>query len=129
MSGYGLAVGLCIGVVLLLFLLLRTRRVREKYAAMWLLLALGVCVFGIFPNLAFALADLLGVQTPVNLVFSGAMVVLLLVCIQLSVEVSNLEEETRTIAEEVAMLKLDVQRLREADEARVAPPDPGADPE
>ena len=38
---------------------------------------------------------------------------LLLVCIQLSTEVSNLEEETRTLAEEIALLRLDLNELAE----------------
>jgi hypothetical protein len=32
------------------------------------------------------------------------------VCLQLSTEVSNLEEETRTLAEEIALLRADMER-------------------
>jgi hypothetical protein len=120
-SGYAFAVVLCLAIVTLLLLLLRTRRVREKYAGIWLVVGGGVCIFAAFPGLAFWLADLLGVETPVNLVFSAAMVVLLWVCIQLSVEVSNLEEETRTVAEELALLRLQVVELR-AEAARTTRP-------
>ena len=44
------------------------------------------------------LAAWFGIVTPVNLVFALAIVVLLAVCVQLSAEVSGLEEETRTLA-------------------------------
>lgn len=116
MSGYAFAVALTVVLVVMLFLLMRHRRIREKYAAVWIGLALAVVVLGVFPNLAVRLAALVGVQTPVNLVFALAFAVLLLVCIQLSVEVSNLEEETRTLAEAHALLQLDFQRL----EAQIA---------
>ncbi|MBO9555492.1 DUF2304 domain-containing protein [Cellulomonas sp.] len=111
MSGYVFALALCILVVGLLFFLLRTRRIREKYAGIWIALAVAVSILALFPRLAFWLSDLVGVETPVNLLFAAAFVVLLLVCIQLSTEVSNLEEETRTLAEEIALLRLDVNEL------------------
>ena len=111
MTGYPFAVALCLAVLVFVLLLLRTRRLREKYAAVWLVLALVVVVLALFPDLAFWLARVAGVVSPVNLLFSGAIVVLLGVCIQLSSEVSALEEETRTVAEEVALLRLEVEHL------------------
>lgn len=101
----------CVVVVAAMLWMLRTRRIREKYAAIWIVLTLAVVVLGLFPELAFWLSDLLGVQTPVNLVFAVALVVLAAVCMQLSTEVSTLEEETRTLAEEVALLRADMERL------------------
>ncbi|GEL45185.1 hypothetical protein CHO01_03010 [Cellulomonas hominis] len=80
-------------------------------------------VIGIFPGLAFWLSDLVGVQTPANLLFALASLVLLGVCIQLSTEVSALEEETRTLAEEVALLRLDVRQSLAAHDQHPAGPD------
>ena len=110
MSGYTFAVASSVALVAFLVVLLRLRRLREKYAFIWIAVALGVCVLGAFPNLVMTLARLAGVQTPANLLFSASLLVLLLVCIQLSVEVTVLEEETRTLAEEIALLRLDVER-------------------
>ena len=113
MSLYVSVVMVCVVVVVAMIYLLRTRRIREKYAAIWLLLTLAVVVLGAFPQLAFWLSRMLGVQTPVNLVFSVGLVVLAAVCLQLSTEVSNLEEETRRLAEEIALLRADVDRAAE----------------
>lgn len=110
MTGYVFAIVLCLVIVSVLFYLLRTRRIREKYAGIWIAVALGTIVVAVFPGLAFWLADLVGVEAPVNLLFAVAFVVLLTVSIQLSSEVSNLEEETRTLAEEIALLRLEVRR-------------------
>lgn len=125
MSGYLFALGICAVLVATLFWLLRARRLREKYSAIWLVVVLGVCVIGAVPGLVFWLASLVGVETPVNLVYASAIVVLLAVSIQLSIEVSNLEEETRTIAEELALLRLDVEQLAVA----VGPGVPQEDPD
>ena len=111
MTGYVFAVALTVVLLALMFYLMRTRRIREKYAAVWIVLAVAVVLLGLFPRLAFWLSSLVGIATPANLVFALAFVVLLLVCIQLSVEVSNLEEETRTLAEEIALLRFDVTQL------------------
>jgi len=43
--------------------------------------------------------------------FAIALIVLLLVCVQLSVEITSLEEESRTLVEEVALLRFDVERM------------------
>ncbi len=118
----------CVVVVTAMLWMLRTRRIREKYAAIWIVLTAAVVVLGLFPELAFWLSDLLGVQTPVNLVFAVALVVLAAVCMQLSTEVSTLEEETRTLAEEVALLRADMERAhREPQPATDAPDGTGPD--
>jgi len=115
MTGYWFAVALCIFVALLVFSLLRTQRIREKYAAIWVVLALAVVLLGVFPNLAAAASRLVGVQTPINLVFAIAAAVLFAVCVQLSSELSRSEEHQRKLAERMALLELEVRDLREAD--------------
>ena len=102
-----------IGVLTLLFMLelLRRRQLREKYAVLWLAVALAVLLLGVFPGLLDGVADTLGVYDPPNLLLFVAVVVLLLVCVHLSWEVSRLEDETRVLAEEVALLNFEVSRL------------------
>ncbi len=86
--------------------LLRRRRLREKYAFLWLVVATGVGVVAFFPELLGLSAALLGVQTPSNLLFFVAALLLLVVSVQLSAEVSQLEDETRCLAEEIAIVRL-----------------------
>ena len=91
--------------------LLRRRRLREKYALLWLVVSVGVVVVAFFPVLLAVAAQALGVHTPSNLLFFVACLVLLVVSVQLSTEVSRLEDETRCLAEEIAMLKLAVEEV------------------
>ncbi|WP_125774448.1 DUF2304 domain-containing protein [Antribacter gilvus] len=114
MTGYLIALATCIAFVASLVLMLRNRRLKEKYAATWIILAVGICIVGALPVVVEWLADLVGVETPSNLLFAVALVVLLGVCIQLSTEVTALEEETRTLVEEVALLRHDVEQLATA---------------
>ncbi|MBW0254615.1 DUF2304 domain-containing protein [Cellulomonas sp. PS-H5] len=119
-----ISIVVCLALVLSLLHLLRTRRIREKYAAVWIVLTLAVVVIGVFPGLAFWLSDLVGVQTPANLLFALASLVLLAVCIQLSTEVSTLEEESRTLAEEVALLRLEMRQHLTRAQGPSGPPHP-----
>lgn len=127
MNAYATVVVVCVVLVLALIFLLRTHRIREKYAAIWILLTIAVLLIGVFPQLAYWLSSLAGVRTPSNLVFALAILVLLAVAIQLSVEVSNLEEETRTLAEEIALLRLDVYDAAHLGSAERTPHPPTTD--
>jgi hypothetical protein len=99
------------GLVVLLVIveLLRRRQLREKYAVLWLGVSVLIIPLALFPRLLDNVAGALGVASGVSLVLFLGIVFLLLVCVHLSWEVSRLEEETRTIAEELALLRTEVQ--------------------
>ena len=109
MSGYAFAITLCAIVVVLLYHLLRRRRIQEKYAGIWILVAIAIVVLGAFPRLVFWMAALVGVGLPANLLFALAIVTLLGVTIQLSSELSSLQGESRTLAEEIALLRMELR--------------------
>ncbi|SCL36043.1 hypothetical protein GA0070616_5384 [Micromonospora nigra] len=94
--------------------LLRRRQLREKYAMLWLGLLFIVIPLSLFPRLLDDVANMLGVVSGVSLVLFLGIVFLLLVCIHLSWEVSALEEETRTLAEDLALLRAEVEADRAA---------------
>jgi hypothetical protein len=85
--------------------LLRRRQLREKYAVLWMAVGLLVVVFGFFPGLVNGLARAVGVESGASLVLFLGVVFLLLVDIHLSWEASRLEEKTRILAEEVALIR------------------------
>ena len=93
----------------LLFELLRRQRLREKYAVFWALVALVTIVIAIFPQTLYFAADLVGIRVPANLLFFGASMLLLGVSIHQSYELGRLEERTRTLAEEVGLLRLEIE--------------------
>ncbi|MFB8893899.1 DUF2304 domain-containing protein [Microbacterium plantarum] len=108
--------GITLAVVILVVVtwMLLTRRLREKYAALWLVIALAVLVLGIFPQLLETLTGIVGVQVPANLLFAMAIVLLLGVSLHLSWELSQAEDEIRRAAEEVAILRAQVERIERA---------------
>ena len=93
-----------------LFEMLRRRHLREKYAVIWGVVAIATVVVALNPGLLTWTARLVGVQVPANLLFFVASMLLLLVSIQHSHELSRVGEHTRTLAEEVALLRLEIER-------------------
>lgn len=129
MTVYPTAIVLALVTVASIFFLMRSRRIREKYAAAWITLAIAVVVVGAFPGLLSRVATVLGVQTPLNLLFLVSGLALLIVCVQFSVEISALEEETRILAEEIALLRRDLEEQRPATDRSVSASDLASDAE
>lgn len=92
--------------------LLRRGVLKEKYAALWLVVAGTALILSIFPGLLRAITDLLGVEIPANLLFFVTIVVLVLVSVQLSYELSRHEAQIRRLAEEVALQQDELDSLR-----------------
>ncbi|WP_078660735.1 DUF2304 domain-containing protein [Streptomyces sp. NRRL B-24484] len=95
------------GVLVLVCILelLRRQQLREKYAAIWLGIGVVVGPLGFVPHLLDSTARRLGIASGVSLVLFAGFVLVLLVCLHLSWEASRLEAETRTLSEEVALLR------------------------
>jgi hypothetical protein len=110
----------------LIFELLRRRQLREKYAVLWLVVGLVTLPLGFIPWSLDNVSNWLGVASGASLVLFLAVVFLLIVCIHLSWEASRLEDETRSLAEEVALIRAELRELKdrqgeleaEAEEAR-----------
>lgn len=105
------AIAGALSILLLTLELVRRRRLREKYAALWLLVSAAAVIVVVFPELLVRLSQALGFGLPVNLLFFASFLVLLFVSMQLSLEVGRREDETERLAEEIALLRNEVDRL------------------
>lgn len=110
MNSYVVAVIGSLLVMAGIFELLRRRQLSEKYAVLWLVVGVVILVLTIFPGLLVALSRSVGVAVPSNLLFFVGIVFLLGVALHLSWEVSRLENETRRLAEEIALIRLELDR-------------------
>jgi hypothetical protein len=102
-------------VALFIFRLVRARQLRSKYALLWLTIGLLMLPLGVFPGLLDTFSEWVGVHySPTTFLLLGD-AFLFLVVIQFSWELSRLESRTRMLAEEVALLRgelEDLQRVR-----------------
>ena len=99
--------------------LLRRRQLAGKYALLWTVVAGILGVIAIWPGLLTTVSELAGVHYPPALLLLITTGFLFIVVIHFSYELSRLEERSRTLAEEVALLntELRAERERRADPA------------
>lgn len=109
--------------------LLRRGKMRERHAVWWLVFGVLALVGGVFPQLVERLAAFAGVELPVNLVFFVAISVAFLVFLQHSSELTRLEAKTRTLAERVAILELELRQSRGERPGHPGVPSDGAQPD
>jgi hypothetical protein len=84
----------------------------------WLIAGVLALIVGVFPGVLDWAAHLFGVAVPTNLVFFVSIAVLFLVCIQHSSELTQLEAETRTLAESLALQRVQIEKLESRLEKR-----------
>lgn len=112
------AAHLLVGAVTLVALglilrLVRRRQLRGKYALLWLAVGAVLVVLALVPNLLASLADLLDVFDPNALFLFVAVAFLFMVVVHFSWELSRLEDRSRILAEEVALLREELRRDRD----------------
>lgn len=100
---------LTIGTLGFVLHLLRSGRLRAKFAMLWTGVGLALVVLAAFPGLLDWTADRAGIFYPPAVFLLAAVAFLFLVCVHFSFELSRLEDRTRVLAEEVALLRQDLE--------------------
>ncbi len=122
-----------VAVVYLLFILalVRRRQLREKYAFLWLAVGVTVVLLAVARTVADRVAAFLGFAYGPSAVFLFSTIFLMAVAAHLSWEVSRLEDKTRRLAQEVALLKPERPAGPDINltEARAVPSDADATPD
>jgi len=103
---------LALAVVGSVIWLLRQRKLREKYAALWIVVGMVTLILAGFPQLLDWATQISGFALPSNLLFMLAIFLLMGVCLHLSLEISVVEDETRALAEEAAILRSQLDGLQ-----------------
>ena len=99
------------GVVLMLVILrlVRRRQLRAKYSLLWLAVGVAFVVLGVSPGLLDWAAHRTGVAYAPDLLFLVGTLFLVLVVMHLSWEVSRLEDRSKILAEEVALMRAELR--------------------
>ncbi len=89
-------------------------KLREEYAFIWILSTFVLIVLSVWRNALEILAHALGVFAPPNLLFAGALFAVLIYLLHLSLTVSKLQAQNKTLAQELALLKQKIDRNNKA---------------
>ena len=98
-------------LVVIVFELLRRRRLIERYALLWLLSSLVLLGLSVWTGLLEVVSDAVGIVYPPNALFLIAFAFVLVLLLHFSIAISRLSGETKVLAQEVARLDKQVREL------------------
>ena len=105
-AGGRVLVGIMTAAILFFLLrLVRRGQLRGKYALLWLGVGVGLVGFAIYPDVLVPISDAVGIAYEPAIIFLAAIAFLFVVVVHFSYELSRLEDRTRTLAEELALLR------------------------
>lgn len=87
----------------------RHKRIYEKYAVLWLAIAIIALIAAVKPEIVGKTARLVGVSLPSNFVFLIGIAILLVLTFQMSFDISKSRKQIEILATEIALLKNDLQ--------------------
>jgi hypothetical protein len=99
-------VALAVSVVLVVLIveLVRRRKLREEYSWLWLSLSLAMFILALWPGLLDFVTGLIGAVLTTSTLFFFALLFLMLINIQFSMEISTLRTQVKNLAQQLAMM-------------------------
>ena len=97
---------LTVGALLILVVVIRKIRkdeVKISDSLFWFFFVITLIVLALFPQIAFATSNLLGIESPANLVFLYVIAILLIREFMSTVEISQLRSKVTALAQEEAL--------------------------
>ncbi|MDP3938058.1 MAG: DUF2304 domain-containing protein [Deltaproteobacteria bacterium] len=88
----------------------RSRRLREEYSFLWLLIAGALLAITLWDAPLEILTQALGGVLPANILFFAGLVFLVVVSLFYSIRISELNNQVKVLAQELALLRLVVER-------------------
>jgi hypothetical protein len=114
-----LAAAIAAGILLLVvFELIRSRRLQERYALLWLLTGVVIFILAVWRGLLGQVSDLVGIAYPPSALFVLAAFFILLVLLHYSTVISRLSEQNTTLAQRLALLERKLEEEGESTKHR-----------
>lgn len=112
--------GLGASVAALVFVLelVRRRKLREEYSLLWLATAVVLIVLSLSRPLLDVLAGLVGIFYPPSALFLVAVVFILFILLHFSTVLTRLAQENKETAQQIALLRWQLEQAQQALTAR-----------
>ena len=107
--------------------LVRRRRLVERYALLWMAVAIVLVVLAVWTDGLDVLASAIGIQEPANAIFLLSLGAAFLLLLNFSVATSRLSEETKILAQETARLEQEIRAASAGGANGAGPSAVGAD--
>ena len=96
---------LSIGLVIVIFELVRRRKLREEYSWLWMLTGAVVFVLAIWRSLLLYITHLIGAALPTSTIFFFGVFFLILINLYISVKLSTVTDRLNKVVQELALLR------------------------
>lgn len=119
---HGLSIAITLVLLLLVFELVRRKRLSERYAILWLLAATTLFVLATWKGLLTSLSHDVGISYPPSALFAVAIGLIAMILLNFSLVVSRLSDQNKILAQRLSLLQ---NRLEEREgEASPSPAEP-----
>ena len=106
------AIFICLFLIILIFELVRKRKLREEYSWLWILTAVTTALLVLGYDLLVFMSKLIGAVLPTTTLFILAILFLMLILLHFCVKLSVLTEKVIKLTQELAILKLDIMQAK-----------------
>ena len=98
-------------LILLWFIIhnVKKERIKEAYALIWIVMGVSFLAISIWPSLMGLISNFVGVYYSPALLILVLTIMLIFVSIQFSIVISKLSERTKTLTQEIALLKAEIE--------------------
>jgi hypothetical protein len=109
-----LAIAVTLALLVLVFELVRRKRLSERYAILWLLAAMTLFVLAAWKGLLTSLSSDVGISYPPSALFAVAIGLIAMILLHFSLAVSRLSDQNKILAQRLGLLQ---QRIEQAEGA------------
>jgi len=104
-----------LGLIVLFFVinLVRTKKLKEEYALLWLLMAATMVLAPLLIDVIDAISFAIGIDYPPALMIVIALVCFALIFFQISVTISRFSEQIKSLSQDLALTRKRLQELEE----------------
>jgi hypothetical protein len=94
--------------------MVRKRRLREEYSALWLFTSVAMFILVIKYDWLVAITNMIGAALPTTTLFVGSIIFLILIAVQFSIKISKLTDQLKDLVQDNALMRRELEDLKKA---------------
>ena len=115
-------IGLGLIALILVINFVRTRKLKEEFAILWLFSGVALVLVPLFVDFVDKLSYALGIEYPPAFIFLIALLCITFILLQFSVSISRYSEQIKVLTQELAIMRHRVQELERRLQSSSDPP-------
>ena len=111
-------IAIIVSVMFLIMILnlIKNRKIKEEYSLLWLFFSIVFLFFSLWREGLDYLSNLIGIAYPPAAVFMILLAAIFMILIQFSMIISKLTENNKTLAQEIALLRAEIEQNKKKEQ-------------